>query len=196
MSGEEVTIPVSDLENLVEQKVEEKVEGLREEKEELRRENEALRKRVDGLEQEISVLDAEIGEVSKQLDGFDTWREAISNWKEITIEELWELEDQIEAIETGRSGELTDFTEESIAEMLPIEKLTRLPETVAKEQLDTPQSRNLYRARFVWESFDEYTQTVGSGSTQKLRITSSEMMRVLSAAETGTAVSRARLLSV
>lgn len=87
-----------------------------------------------------------------------------------------DVENALDEHECENSGvdELQEANENDV-DLLPIQELARLPESMAQEQL----SANDLRARFLWRDFEEYSQRTPQGRV----INSTTMRRVLRAAE-------------
>ncbi|WP_239640756.1 adenylate kinase [Haloferax prahovense] len=141
--------------------------------------------RIDSLESRVSELEAENERLRAELEGerkaredaedrvetLEGWQNGMSRWKQF-------VNDALEGIETADAGPQSD----DLVGLLPIEKLARMPDDVARTQLDTAQSRNLWRARFIWNHMDDLASIAGDSNNQKFRVTSPDMMKALKVA--------------
>ena len=183
--NKDCSVASDELKDFIEEQVSSAVEDLREQNDELRAELTQQQEEIETLREENETLSEQIADLEHQNQDFEGWREAVSTWKEWVNCSVSEMEERIENISVASESDFVAETRRDPTERLPIEQIAILPEAMAKEQLDTTQSRNLFRARFLWKGIREYSRTVGRGENRMLRITSAEMMRVLSAAEDG-----------
>lgn len=142
---------------------------------ELEQTNEALRGDIMDLEDENDELRTQLEDerqarenTENRVDTLERWQNGISRWKQHVNETL-------EGVETAAAGP----AEDDLVGLLPIEKLAKMPDDVARAQLDTPQSRNLWRARFIWAHMDDLASIAGDSDNQRFRVTSPDMMKAL-----------------
>ncbi|UVW56711.1 DNA binding protein [Haloferax volcanii pleomorphic virus 1] len=138
----------------------------------------SLENRVEELEAENERLRAELEDerqaredTENRVETLEGWQTGVSRWKQ-------HVNDAIEGIQTADAGPQSD----DLVGLLPIEKLAQMPDDVARTQLDTAQSRNLWRARFIWNHMDDLASIAGDSNNQKFRVTSPDMMKALKVA--------------
>lgn len=95
-----------------------------------------------------------------------------------------ELQDGIDGLERGiQAGDVTATPDELAdidpRDLLPVEKLASLPDEAASLHLDNEQNRNLYRARYIWENWDELCYTTGDVENRGSHLKSSDVKRAL-----------------
>ena len=171
--SETIEVPRDEFEQLVEkvERIDEENEQLRERVDELEQENEELRKRVETLQEDVwNIEEAAFGEVSSGM---------AATWADEDGDLLERIEDLEHAVEATEAESAKAFASEDPRKMLPIEKLAELPDDVAKQQLDTEQNRNLYRARYIWNNWENLQYAVGDYDNRAYHLKSSDVKRAL-----------------
>jgi len=172
----------NDLREMVEEIVAEETADLREEVEDLREENAQLKERVEDLEESVDFVKTEIWDLSDAILGGGDEDYSITGAATVTEEEgnILDRLDAVErAVEAGEAESAKAFASEDPRTMLPIEKLGELPDDVAKQQLDNESNRNLYRARHVWNNWDEISHSTGTAEHRGSHLKSADVKRIL-----------------
>jgi uncharacterized coiled-coil protein SlyX len=175
---------VDELEAIVEeqaQKIEDQQETIDEqaqEIDELHAEKEQLQERVAELEGRptLEYRDPEQAEPSDLVvDDYPLGAKVTNSMTELDVEEMLDERDleQTDA-ETEAVDELQAAADEDL-DLLPIQELVRLPESMAQRELEA----NDLRARFIWQDFEEYSERTPTGRV----IHATTIRRVLQAAE-------------
>lgn len=189
LSSAEPSSEQDEIRAMVEEILDEKVEDLREENEDLRSEVEDLREenaqltdRVEELEDKVDFVKTEIWDLSDAILGSSDEDYSITGAASVTEEE-GNILDRLDAVEravaAGRAEDAKAFASEDPRKMLPIEKLGELPDDVAKQQLDNESNRNLYRARYVWNNWDELSHKTGTAEHRGSHLKSADVKRAL-----------------
>lgn len=166
-----------DLRELVSEAVADATEDLRDRVDQLEDERDELAERVEDLEEDLAFWKKNIWGLEDAIFGEDMDLAAASSIAE-TDGSLWERVEDLEAGSTG--GKRFDaLADEDPSKMLPIEKLAALPDDVAKQQLDNAQNRNLYRARHIWNNWDEIATKTGNYENRASHLKSRDVKMAL-----------------
>lgn len=163
------------VEALVEEKVAEATAHLREENKMLREENEELHDRAGELEKRVAEL--EDRDLHHRVDAI---RRGLSD----AHDNIAELQDVVTGLKRAIEAGSIEATSEELSDidprdLLPVEKLASLPDEVAAQQLDNQQNRNLYRARYIWNNWDELSYATGDAANRGSHIKSADVKRTL-----------------
>jgi len=151
-----------------------------------------LTERVEALEDELRdererrrEAEAERDDLAERVEELEDWKDdhevqhdALSNWNDALEERVAEVEDTVRATENVSEG-ATTFASEDPRKMLPVEKIAELPDDVAKQQLDNETNRNLYRARYVWNHWEDVSHKTGTAENRGSHIKSADVKRIL-----------------
>lgn len=150
------------------------VEDLRSKVADLAEDRDDLRDELDTVKREVwNFEDAILGDD----DGYSVAGADMVTKKEGNI--LDRLEDVERAVAAGEAESAKAFASEDPRKMLPVEKLAELPDGVAKQQLDNHGNRNLYRARYIWENWDELAYATGDAENRGSHLKSADVKRTL-----------------